>query len=234
MGVEKEDEEGFFRSTCRDLEAGFGSDNMERLTTFTPDELDEIMEVCGKTLKPTRPGRHCCGMRYRVIVYLTWLMSGWTVGGLAKLSKMSQSAIQRTITYAMSGLTYSLQAAYLPATKDDIHPTRKFKHFPQAIGAVDAMLIRVQKHEERWLNYEYFPGKHGVHGAKVQVTVDADGRAIYMPPVVPGRRYDAFLFRQSDLAEFMKETRRVPGRVVIAHPSLLADSGYMGCVCCPS
>ena len=228
-GTEEEEKEGKCpQNTCKDLEVEFGPDYIERLTSFTAEEVDEIMEVCAETLKPVGPGRRYCDMRYRVIVYLTWLVSGWTIEGLAKLFRMSPSTVQRTITYVMSGLTYSLRAAYLPVTKEDIHPTRKFEHFPQAIGAVDATLIQIQKPKERELNNEYFSGKHRIHGAKVQVTVDADGHAMHVSPVIPGRRHDAFLFRQSGLPEFMKETRRVSGRTVVTHPALLADSGYIG------
>ena len=49
-----------------------------------------------------------------------------------------------------------------------------------------------------------------------------------MSPLIPGRRHDAHLFRNSGLAEFMQKKRRVSGRMEIAHPALLADSGYTG------
>ena len=78
------------------------------------------------------------------------------------------------------------------------------------------------------LNNDYYLGKHSTHGAKIQATVDADGKAIHTSPLIPGRRHDAYLFRNSGLAESMKEVRRGSGRTEITHPALLADSSYAG------
>lgn len=128
----------------------------------------------------------------------------------------------------MSGLTYSLKREYLPERKEDIEVTSKFQNFPQALGAVDATLIPIQRPKDPIQNNNYFSGKHGRHGGKIQVTVSPDGRAIHVSPLIPGRRHDAYLFRNSGLAEFMKKTKRTSGKTEITHPALLADSGYIG------
>ena len=214
--------------TCLDLVEMFGRDYVKKLTSFEEEEVNEILLVCEETLKPTGPGRAYKDMKCRVVIYLTWLVSGWTIRGLANLFHMTPPSIQRTINYVMSGLTHSLKRAYLPQKREDIHISSKFKHFPQAIGAVDGTLIRVQKPKSPELDHDYYSGKHGTHGAKIQVTVSADGQAIHVSPLIPGRRHDAYLFRNSGLAEFMQKKRRVSGRMEIAHPALLADSGYTG------
>ena len=96
------------------------------------------------------------------------------------------------------------------------------------MGAVDATLIPVRKPKAPELDQAYFSGKHGIHGAKIQVTVSADGRAIHASPLIPGRRHDAHLFRNSGLAEFVQKRKKVSGRTVATHPAPLADSGYVG------
>lgn len=102
--------------------------------------------------------------------------------------------MQRAIDYVMSGLTHSLRREYLPQSREEIEVTRKFGNFPQAVGAVDATLIPVQKPKSPELDRTYFSGTHGV---KIQVVVSADGRANHVPPLIPGRRHDAYLFRNS-------------------------------------
>ena len=214
--------------TCDDLYEKFGRDYCRKLTTFTETEVDEILSVCEETLRPIGPGRRYHDIKYRVIIYLTWLTSGWTIRGLSNMFGLSPSSVQRTISYAMSGMTNSLKKEYLPEKRSDITSISKFKHFPQALGAVDASLIPIQKPKDSMLNNDYYSGKHSMHGAKIQVTVDADGKAIHISPLIPGRRHDAYLFRNSGLAEFMKKVRRGSGRTEITHPALLADSGYTG------
>ena len=61
----------------------------------------------------------------------------------------------------------------------------------------------------------------------MQVTVSPDGGAIHVSPPIPGRRYDACLFGNSGLAEFMKKTGRTSGRTEITHLALFADSNYV-------
>ena len=58
--------------------------------------------------------------------------------------------------------------------------------------------------------------------------MSADGKAVCASLLIPGRRHDAYLFRNSGLSKFMKKTKRTPGRKQITHPALLADSGYVG------
>lgn len=222
------DEERGGEITCLDLVEKFGRDYIKRLTSFTEEEVDEILVVCEETLKPVGPGRRYKDMKCRVVIYLTWLTSGWTIRALATLFQMTMPSVQRTINYVMSGLTYSLKREYLPQSRDEIVTAKKFEHFPQAMGAVDATLIPIQKPRSPELDHAYFSGKHGTHGGKIQVTVDADGRAIHISPLIPGRRHDAYLFRNSGLAEFMQKKKKVSGRMVVGHPALLADSGYVG------
>lgn len=204
--VGEEDVHKLQEISCVDLIEKFGRDYIRKLTTFSEEEVDEILTVCKETLKPTGPGRRYKDMKCRVVIYLTWLTSGWTVRGLANLFGVTSPSIQRTITYVMSGLTHSLKREYLPQTKDDIPTSSKFTHFPQALGAVDATLIPVQKPGNRELNHDYYSGKHGAHGGKIQVTVNADGYAIHASPLIPGRRHDAYLFRNSGLADFMQKS----------------------------
>ena len=124
---------------------------------------------------------------------------------------MAPFSIQRTITYVMSGPTHSLRREYLPQSREEIAATRKFENFPQVVGAVDATLIPVQKSKSPELDRMYFSGKHGTHGAKIQATVSADCQAILVSPLIPGRRHDAHLFRNSELAEFMQKKKKYRG-----------------------
>ena len=97
-----------------DLLERFGDNYIHKLTTFSNEEVEEILSVCEETPRPTGPGRRYCYVKCRVTVYLTWLTSGWTTRGLSNLFKMSPSSVQRTVNYVMSGLTYSLIREYLP------------------------------------------------------------------------------------------------------------------------
>ena len=107
---------------------------------------------------------------------------------MVSLFKAPRANIQRTLTYVMPGLTESLKAAYLPKSLEKIEltrPVRKFKFFPHATGAVDATLIPIQKPMDRDANNVYYSGKHGCHGAKIQVVVDPSGRAIHVSSLIP-------------------------------------------------
>ena len=74
--------------TGHNLLERFGDNYVARLMTFSRIEVDEIMSVCEETLKSTGPGGRYCDMRCRVIIYLSWLTSGWTIRGLSTQFKM--------------------------------------------------------------------------------------------------------------------------------------------------
>ena len=218
--------------TCDFLQTRFGQNYVKQLCNFAEAQVTEIEHVCNDTLKPTGPGRRYMDIRCCIIIYLTWLTSGWTISKMASLFKAPRANIQRTLTYVMSGLTESLKAAYLPKSLEEIEfakPVRKFKFFPHATGAVDATLIPIRKPMDRDTNNAYYSGKHACHGAKIQVVVDPSGKAIHVSSLIPGRRHDSILFRESGVPQFFKIKREkntknyAPG-----HCYLLADSGYIG------
>ena len=214
--------------SCEKMLERFGENYVKELTGFTDAQVMEILEVCKETLKPVGPGRRYRDMKSRLIVYLVWLTSGWTVKKIGCLFDVAKATIQRTLTYVMSGLTESLKVAYLPKSIRDINISSQFKNFPQAIGAVDATLIPVQKPSDRENEGLYYSGKHHAHGAKVQVVVSSDGFAIHVSKVIPGRRHDAFLFRISGVDSFMKDSIKIGGTTRAFRPALLGDSGYIG------
>ena len=128
------DEERDEEITCLDLVEKFGRDYIKRLTSFTEEEVDEILVVCEETLKPVGPGRRYKDMKCRVVIYLTWLTSGWTIRALATLFQMTMPSVQRTINYVMSGLTYSLKREYLPQSRDEIVTAKNLSIFPRQWG----------------------------------------------------------------------------------------------------
>lgn len=196
--------------TCDYLLSRFGPDYVHQLCGFSEAQVMEIERVCSETLKATGPGRRYSDIRCRLIVYLTWLTSGWTISKMATLFQAPKANIQRTITYVMSGLTESLRATYLPGSLEEVEarkPSQKFKFFPYALGAVDATLIPVQKPTDRSTNNAYYSGKHHCHGAKIQVVVNSLGEAIHASSLIPGRRHDSFLFRESGIAQFLRLRR---------------------------
>ena len=125
----------------------------------------------------------------------------------------------------------SLRATYLSGSLEVEagKPTQKFKFFPYALGVVDATLIPVQKPTDRSTNNAYYSGKHHCHGAKIQVVVNSLGEAIHASSLIPGRRHDSFLFRESGIAQFfkIKKGKNMKGSAP-KHYYLLADSGYIG------
>ena len=207
----EEDEHNYEEISCERMLERFGEDYVKELTGFTDAQVMEILETCGETLKPVGPGRHYRDMESGLIIYLVWLTSCWTVKKIGSLFDIAKATAQRTLTYVMSGLTESLKLAYLPKSIRDINISSQFKNFPQAIGAVDATLILVQKPSDRENEGQYYSGKHHAHGAKVQVVVSSDGFAIHASKVIPGRRHDAFLFRISGVDSFMKDNTKIGG-----------------------
>ena len=152
--------EGEDTMTCDYSEARFGRDYVRKLCNFTEDQVTEIEYVCSDTLKPTGPGKRYSDMGCRLIVHLTWLTSGWTVPKLSALFRLPRAAIQRTLTYVMSGLTESLKAAYLPRSSEELEvmkPRHKSKFFPYVLGAVDATLIPIRKPTGEAVNNANFP-----------------------------------------------------------------------------
>lgn len=213
--------------TCEDLYNNFGPNYISELTTFTKEEVDEILAVCKETLTQTGPGRRIRDLKCRLIVYLVWLTSGWTIKRLALLLKMKRATVQRSIDYMMSGLTDSLTAKYIPASREDIKLKTRFQYFPEAIGAVDSTIVEILKPTDRDLDKKYYSGKHHYHGVKAQVLVSPDGYAIHIAPLKPGKRHDSRIFRKSGLDKFL-EKRGKGKRSGAEHPQILCDAGYIG------
>ena len=214
--------------TCDNLLLEHGSNYIKDLTGLTEAQFSEIFDVCKGTINYDGPGRRYSDLKCRLLMYITWLTSGWTVKELAMFFHISRSAMQRTLNYMMSGTVEALKAQYLPATKDCITLKNSFEHFPAAIGAVDASLILVQKPKDRETRDCVYSGKHHLHGKKVQVVVSSDSLAIHFTKAFDGRRHDSAIFRESGLAEFLEKRRKGGFGLRKAHPPLLADSSYIG------
>lgn len=105
---------------CLDLVEKFGRNYIKKLTTFTEEEVDEILAACEETSRPTGPGRGYKDIKCRVVIYLTWPTSGWTIRGLADLFRMTPPSVQRTINCVMSGLAHSLERERLPQSREEI------------------------------------------------------------------------------------------------------------------
>ena len=89
-----------------------------------------------------------------------------------------------------------------------------------------ATLIPIQRPSDSDLGCKWFPGKHRMHGGKVQVVASSDGRLMHVSQLIPEedmiRTCSEFLGSPNSLRQQQnmgRETR---------HPYILGDSGYTG------
>ena len=142
---------------------------------------------------------------------------------------MSPGSIQTAITSLWDPLCKVLTEKFLPKKPGDYKPTRSFRNFPNAIGALDATLMATVQPANKADNDMWFSGKHQRHGAKLQVISAPDGTVIHFGGIIPGRRNDEFLFGQSNVSRALSQTvTNDNGLHIIIRPPILVDGGYQG------
>ena len=137
--------------------------------------------------------------------------------------------IQSNITDLWTPLITVLRRNLLPRNPRDYHSCKRFDNYSQAIGALDATLIRIRRPVSSTEAREYLSGKHRAYGMRLQVLVAPDGQCIHYGGTINGRRHDFVLYEQSGLAnEMLTMVTQSDGSRIPTRPTILADGGYAG------
>ena len=200
-----------------------------RRTGLDCAQFKYILSLLTMTETQLKRGPKLPDVGLRLVIILQWLRFGHTYKELADAYSMSPGSIQTAISSLWDPLCKVLTETFLPKKPRDYRPTRSFKNFPNAIGALDATLIPTVQPANKVDNDAWFSGKHQHHGAKLQVISAPDGTVIHFGGVIPGRRNDKFLFDQSDVPRALSQTiTNDDGLQIIVRPPILADGGYQG------
>lgn len=198
-------------------------------TGLSIEQFTQILNLLRSDPEPIRRGPVPLDLDIRLIVFLQWLRFGQTYKDLGDSFHLHRCRVQSIITDLWTPMVNTLQTHFLPAKPQDYHPTRTFDNFPQAIGALDATLIRVTRPSNSIDAREYLSGKHRAYGIRLQVLTAPDGRCIHYGGTISGRRHDIILYEQSRLPlEILTTVTQGDGSRIPMRPAILADGGYAG------
>lgn len=131
----------------------------------------------------------------------------------------------RYIKEVTSAIDSHLSAEYIkfPRTRRELNESKeifmnKF-NFPGTVGAIDGTHIAILKPREEEHN---FINRKGFHSLNVQLVCDANLRIISVNANYPGSSHDSFIWRQSQVRQFMNDMYLNGRRCTW----LIGDSGY--------
>ena len=165
----------------------------------------------------TRTGRRVLGCFEQAVAFARWMLDAARVTRLAGDNDVCLSTAYRYLNEALDVI-----AAQAP----DLHAALKaakdagYRHLAidgTVIATDRSRAIGPTKGVDLW-----WSGKHGHHGANIQVVTAPDGWPIYTSPVRPGREHDTTAARTHEELLDELEDWAIEGRVV------LADLGYEG------
>ena len=165
----------------------------------------------------TRKGRRALGVFAQAVMFLRWMIEATKVERLAGDNTIGRSTAHRYLNEATD-----VVAAQAPDLHTALEQARAAGHTHLAIDgtliATDrSRAIGPTKGVDLW-----WSGKHGHHGANIQVITAPDGWPIYTSPVRPGREHDTTCARAHKGLLDALGTWSTDGRTV------LADLGYEG------
>ena len=162
-------------------------DRTLKRTGLNLEQFTFILALLEGEATPMRRGPKLPDLGLRLVITLQWLRLGPTYEELADAYSMSTGRIQTAITSLWDPLCKVLSGSLLPKRPRDYKPTRTFKNFPNAIGALDATLIATVKPADRAGNDAWSSGEHQCHRARLQVLSAPDGTVTHLGGIVPGR-----------------------------------------------
>lgn len=207
-----------------------GENGLKRFTGLSKPQFDEVYQIVEEKLIPTGRGRRKQFLPIdQLFLTLTWLQSGMTYSKLSTIFSLSFTKVQRIITDTVISIADKLYNRFI-SHKVVLSPDdRKFKHFPDAVGACDVALLFVNKPRSNETQKQYYSAKHKMHGIKLQATVNPSGQCIHTDLSQLGHVHDKKVFDVSSALDLVEYEETLPnGSKVKKHYPLLFDKGYTG------
>ena len=167
------------------------------------EEFHFVHRLLEQEPAPLGRGRELLHMDICLVIFLQWLRIGQSYSELATSFKLHRCRVQSITTDLWNPLINVLHKELLPKKPYDYVSRNKFDNFEDAIGALDATLIRVPKPVSRADANEYLSGKHRAYGIRLRVLVAPDGYCIRYGGIKKGRHHDIVLYQKSKLANDM-------------------------------
>lgn len=197
--------------------------SFEKLTNFSSEELDELVEISEKFNGFGHRGKRCKispkGSLFLTLMYFSTYLPLSTISGVVSIKTSTlDRIIKRVIRVSFPAFINKFIPKSIPISRI------QFKNFPDAVGAVDSTTIRFYKPESHILKKVTWDAKNRVNGIKLQALVNPDGRAIHISTDFMGATHDKKLFDVSGVTDFVTVKRGVEDVIL----PILADRGYVG------
>jgi hypothetical protein len=204
---------------------------LRSLTSMTMEELETAIRL----LKPFfnnlkhRGTKNIFGIEDAIFIILSWFTTAMTFEELAAIFQTDNSTLHRVVQTHLSTFSKAACQLWMPTQVTDEREAQQFTNFPEAIGAVDATLIRVRIPTDPNLRTELWSAKHKQHGFKLQILVAPNEICLRASNLRKGNVHDKRIFDESALPVELKYRREL-GRdnVVEARHACLFDTGYIG------
>ena len=149
---------------------------MKTIIGFDSAEFHEILFVVEDHLEQGGRGRKRLDPPNSLALFLMWACSGITLQKLSLIVAMKKTTIRNTVKRVINCIKIPLVQKFIPNILEDPQNGIKFRYFPDAIGAVDATVVRICRPKDYSTQAFYYCGKHHFHCVKFQLLVRVDGK----------------------------------------------------------
>lgn len=207
-----------------------GENGLKNMTGLSLSQFEEVFVTCSQNIKPIGKGRRkVADEKTQLLITLVWLQCGFKYAKLGTVFRASTQIIHRIINDTILSIADPLVAYFVPGSPQRLPTAKKFKHFPDAVGACDVALLFVNKPKGFQEQKGWYSGKHKAHGLKLQAIVNPDGLCVHFDLSQRGNIHDKKVFDLSNALDFITVKRNLPnGSVVQSYLPLLFDKGYTG------
>lgn len=120
-----------------------GTEGVKDFTRFTLEEFDELHAIVHDSLYHLKRGTKEDMSREKLFIFLVWVTSAMTYTRISKHLKISLPTVHRYIDEVILHADGVLSSRFLPKTISEFTATRAFENRPDAVGAVDASVVRI-------------------------------------------------------------------------------------------
>lgn len=196
--------------------------NMIAMTGLSYEYFGQLHDILYPYIQNQKRGRKRLDTKTQLFIFLIWVTTGLSYSKLAVHLGIARSLIDRSVANIIGKSGPVLQERYLPRNISQVPRGARFRMSPEAIGAIDATPIFIQRPTDQETQRSVYSGKYKRHCMKIQCLVSPDGLCIHYAGAYRGAKHDSKIFRDSRVAEFAKNSKD-------GIKPILADSGYQGC-----
>lgn len=197
------------------------------LTNFTTEQFQELCSIVSESCAKCGRGRRTVlTVEDRMFWLLYYLNTGGKVDEIGPFFKCSASTFFRRCIETL-GMIAPVLSKMVPESVTET--SRKFKNYPNAVGACDVCFIPIVRPSDYEEQKKYYSGKHKQHGFKLQAIVNADGICISTYYEQYGSVHDLVVFKNSSKLKMLEVVEGTDsGTSFVTHHPVLFDRGYTG------